>query len=179
MNIFDDVYSSYKRLIKYFYKKTEKINMISNFNKQLIEEIKKLNTNKFSESLRVYKKILNEQPAEKTALPQPTENLPPAEQKQQTPPAPEEEIPQTRTEKSYTDLLIIIAKALKANLMGSAKFGTSNFDSYNYLKDFAESWIAQEQQAEQITDKQAVSKITEIQNHLDNILGKPEQSTPV
>lgn len=148
--------------------------MITEFNKSLINEYSKLHTNKFEDVYFEYKKLIREQtkPASDEAAPQPAPEQPAPEQ-----PAPEErqDIVDLPAEKSYTDILIIIAKALKANLMGSAKFGTSNFDSYEYLKTFAESWIAQEDQAEQIKDNQAVKKITDIQHHLDNILGRPEQ----
>ena len=153
--------------------------MISKFNKQVIEEVKKLNTNKFDDAFYSYKKLLEQEapPAEAPptdAAPPPTDAAP-ADAASATPDAtePEQDIPM---EKSYTDLLIIIAKALKVNLLGDATEGTSNFNSYKRLKEFAETWIAQEGKAEQIKDSQAVAEIDKIQQNLNNILGSAEQA---
>lgn len=144
--------------------------MISTFNKQLIKEFKKLHTNEFEDILYGYKKLL-----EQEASPTPadtTSSQAPQAQPQPTQPA-TQEIPM---EKSYTDILIIIAKALIANLAGDRTEGTSNFDSYKELKGFAETWIAQENKAEQIKDSEAVAEINKIQQHLNNILGSAEQA---
>jgi hypothetical protein len=149
--------------------------MINKFNKQLIKEHKKIQVNKFDEYIFYYKKILREQ--QETPSPPPDTSAPaPTLPTDTPPPSQSEPKPDIPMEKSYTDLLIIIAKALKVSLTGSTEEGTSNFKSYEELKRFAETWIARETDAEQISDSKAVLEIDKIQQHLNNILGSAEEA---
>lgn len=152
--------------------------MINNFNRNYIEQVKKLHINNFDDMYFSYKRLLSEQDTAQEDIPS-TSPTPPDEQSQQPPaesPDTEQQDLQEPAEKPYPELLKIIALALKVNLINNPESKSSNFDSYDFLKDFAETWVSQETLSQAITDSNAVKKINQIKQHLDNILGSAEQA---
>lgn len=149
--------------------------MINNFNKQLIQEYSKLG-DKFDTEFVGYRRLFEQDapaPDAGGAAPPPDAGGAPAPDMGGAPgeAAPAEPKEQTPMEKPYAELLIIIANALKVNLLKPDENPqTEDFNSYKELSDFAETWSSNTVKAEQVSDSEAVKIINNIQSNLKKIM---------
>lgn len=151
--------------------------MISEFNKRVIDQLQKIHVNKFDDMYYHYNRLLKEQQEDpQSNIPSTSPDTDQAIQPDQSPDQDQTAELQEPAEKPYPELLKIIALALKINTVPDPESISSDFNSYEFLRNFAETWIAQDTISNSITDQQAVKKINQIQQHLNNILGSAEQA---
>lgn len=143
---------------------------ISKFNKQLIEEVKKINTNKFNDVYFNYKTLIEQETATTDAAPAPTETpaAPPTAPEAAAPATPK---PENIPNKPYPEILTIIAKALTVNLYQEPTDSSpENAKSLERLKDFVGE-VLEGTKVKQMDKSKALTMLDAVQKTIDNVAG--------